>query len=198
VVRLLPAYRIPIFPSSRKPVVILTDASFESSHTWLGFVCYCEDWGFRWAGLETPQWLLDVWERTKHREQPIGQLEGIMGTSPYFSLPAEMLQGRNVMHYVDNQGALYGLIGGRSKDPDLNRICMIAQMRTSLLACNVWYDYVPSAANIADLPTRLDAEALLRLERLGPRVPLLLPPAWCLTCRWAALRDLFCQSVSVV
>jgi hypothetical protein len=55
-----------------------------------------------------------------------------------------MLQGRDVMHYVDN----------------------------------VWYDYVPSAANIADLPTRLDAEALLRLERLGPRVPLLLPPAW--------------------
>jgi hypothetical protein len=26
--------------------VILTDASYEISHTWLGFVCYCEDWGF--------------------------------------------------------------------------------------------------------------------------------------------------------
>jgi hypothetical protein len=108
-----------------------------------------------------------------------------------------MLQGRDVMHYVDNQGAVYSLIGGASKDADLNRICMISQMRTSMLGCNVWYDYVPSAANIADLPTRLDAEALLRLERLGPRVPLLLPPAWCLDCKWSALRDLFRTSVSM-
>ena len=89
--------------------------------------------------------------------------------------------GTNAPNYMENQGALYGLIDWRPVGrPDLNHICMIAQMRTSLPACNAWFYYVPFAANMADLPTRLDAEALLRLEQLGPRVPLLLPPARCL------------------
>ena len=54
--------------------------------------------------------------------------------------------------------ALYAFINGRSQDHDSNRIVFLyTNVRLASLACDVWYDYVPSAANAADLPTRLDA-----------------------------------------
>ena len=86
---------------------------------------------------------------------------------------------RPVMHYIDNQGALYSLINGRSKDHDSNRLVFVTLMRAAKLSCNVWFDYVPSAANIADLPTRLDDDAIMRLNRVARRVPLRLPEEWC-------------------
>mmetsp|Transcript_5133 Transcript_5133/g.12617 ORF Transcript_5133/g.12617 Transcript_5133/m.12617 type:complete len:91 (+) Transcript_5133:51-323(+) len=53
------------------------------------------------------------------------------------------------------------------------------------------YDYVPSASNIADLPTRLDASAFSRLEAIARRIPLRLPPEWCLACGHSDLAQLF-------
>lgn len=39
--RLIPSFRVPVLPDCRSPIVIFTDASWESSHSWLGFVfCY--------------------------------------------------------------------------------------------------------------------------------------------------------------
>ena len=75
-------------------------------------------------------------------------------------------------HYVDNQGALYCAINGRSADPDMNRLVFLAQLRIAQLRARVWFDYVPSASNVADLPTRLDDAAFARLMRLGVFVPM--------------------------
>ena len=63
-------------------------------------------------------------------------------------------------------------------------------MRLAAMRCSAWYEYVPSASNIADLPTRLDAEAFARHERIATRVPLVLPEAWCLDCPWSDLVSL--------
>ena len=73
----------------------------------------------------------------------------------------------------------------------MNRLVLVALARIARLACDVWWDYVPSASNIADLPTRLDAAAFARLERLARRRDLVLPPEWCLSCSHADLRPLF-------
>ena len=64
-------------------------------------------------------------------------------------------------------------------------------MVTSKLNLDLWYDYVPSASNLADLPTRLNDEATKRLNALGPesRVPLILPPERILSCSWSELSD---------
>ena len=64
-------------------------------------------------------------------------------------------------------------------------------LRLSRLCCDAWFDYVPSASNIADLPTRLDDDAIARLNRVARRVPLRLPPEWSLSCPLADLRALF-------
>ena len=119
-----------------------------------------------------------------------------MAAAPYFSGgpgggTAALLRSRAVFHYIDNQGALYSLIKGRSRDGDTNRLVFVTNMRTASLQCDVWFDYVPSASNMADLPTRLDAEAFTRLEKLGSRVRMSLPPEWCLSCADSELASLF-------
>ena len=99
--------------------------------------------------------------------------------------------------YIDDQGSLYSLIKGSSTDIDLNRICLYAHMVSSNLNLDIWYDYVPSASNLADLPTRLDDEATKRLiNALGPesRVPLILPPECILSCTWSELSAEFISS----
>ena len=72
----------------------------------------------------------------------------------------------------------------------MNRLVFLAQMRVAQLRARVWFDYVPSASNIADLPTRLDDDAYARLMRLGSFVPMRLAPHWCLSCAWADLASL--------
>ena len=52
----------------------------------------------------------------------------------------------------------------------MNRLVFLAQMRIAQLRARVWFDYVPSASNIADLPTRLDDAAFARLMRLVDRL----------------------------
>ena len=132
----------------------------------------------------------------KQRDTYIGQLEAVVVASPYFSPDtARALQNRNVMHYIDNQGACYSFIKGGSKDQDMNRAVFVGQMRMAQMSCHVWYDYVPSASNIADLPTRLDADAVIRLNRIGTEVPLHLPPEWALACGHKELERVFTEDV---
>ena len=190
-VRRLRQFSVPIVRDIRPPIVVLTDASWELSHTWLGFLVLHPWNGARWAGSATPSWLLRVLERHKARQTYIGQLEGIELCAPYWSLPRSWFEGRLVLHYVDNQGALYSAIHGRSNDADLNRIVFLLRARLDQMGCRVWFDYVPSASNIADLPTRLDAAAFARLEPIASRVKHKRPPEWCLACKWAELDPIF-------
>ena len=171
--------------------VILTDASFEASHKWLGFLVVCPIRGGVWAGMATPPWLLELLEFHKARDTYIGQLEAIAAVAPLFSLHRTWFEDRSVMHYIDNQGVLYSLINGRSNDADINRLVFIARLMLQKLRCDTWFDYVPSASNFADLPTRLDGDAFRRLSRVGRRIPMLLPPRWCLACTADELTPLF-------
>ena len=72
----------------------------------------------------------------------------------------------------------------------MNRLVFITRMKLLSLRCDAWFDYVASASNIADLPTRLDDDAMLRLNRIARRVRLRLPPAWMLDCSLAKLGSL--------
>ena len=193
-VDLLPDFVVPLCRGIRPPIVVLTDASFATGHTWLGFVVCCPWNGMRWAGMETPAWVLQLLRRYKQRDTEIGPLETIVADAPYLSLPESWFRNRAISHYIDNQGAAYSLIHGRSKDRDINRSVFVTLMHLSRMSCSVWFDYVPSASNIADLPTRLDADAFSRLNKLGPRVPMRLQPEWCLSCRNSDLKSLFPES----
>jgi hypothetical protein len=93
------------------------------------------------------------------REQYVGQLEVLAAVAAYTSRPAQ-LSGRDVIHYIDNTGAMNGLTKGYSRDDDSARLIHVCHAMMGAIGANVWFEYVASGANIADLPSRGEFELL--------------------------------------
>ena len=100
----------------------------------------------------------------------------LAAVAAYTTFP-ELLRHRRVIHWIDNTSALAALIKGYSRAPDSAKVVHAFHALNVGLESDVWFEYVASAANISDLPTR-DEFAMLR--RLGstaralvlPRLPL--------------------------
>ena len=92
----------------------------------------------------------------------------------YYTFP-ERVRGREVNHFIDNTVALSGLIHGYARKLDLARMVNAFHLQIFGLDANVYYEFVPSLANLADLPSRDDFELLEQLG--GRRVPVAFPPA---------------------
>jgi len=68
------------------------------------------------------------------------------------------LRGRQVVHYIDNSGAMAILVKDYSSDLDSAQLVNTFYALTSALEVDVWFDYVKSAANVADWPSRGQVE----------------------------------------
>ena len=75
----------------------------------------------------------------------------------------EQFRERDVIHFIDNTGALVGIAKGYSKDVDSARLINVYHTIAAAILVNTWFEYVPSAANIADLPSRMDMELLMEM-----------------------------------
>ena len=89
------------------------------------------------------------------RRQQIGQLEILAALVPYLSCAAD-LRGRRVLHWVDNTSAIAALAKGYSSAPDSARLVHAFHATAGGLGCACYFEYVRSAANVADLPSRVD------------------------------------------
>ena len=72
----------------------------------------------------------------------------------------DAFRDREVVHYIDNSGALFGLGKGASRDVPTARLVHVFHALAAALGMLVWFSYVPSKANVADLPSRLEFELL--------------------------------------
>ena len=71
----------------------------------------------------------------------IGPLEPIAAAGAYTSMP-DVFAGRDVLHFIDNTNALYGLAKGYSAAPDMVRIIRSFHIGNILGQADVWFDYV--------------------------------------------------------
>ena len=78
------------------------------------------------------------------------------------------LEGRAVMHYIDNTSALAGLVRGYSPQPDSSRIVHALWALVLGLGSLVWFMFVRSEANVADFPSRGSLDFMKRLHELVP------------------------------
>ena len=65
-----------------------------------------------------------------------------------------MLVGRKVLHIVDNTSALSKAVHGYANEPDMANITNSLHMCDAMLGVESWWEWVPSKANVADLPVR--------------------------------------------
>ena len=93
------------------------------------------------------------------------ELEALAAVAAYSTYP-KVIAGRKVIHFVDNTVALSALVHGYAKKPELAKSVNVLYLQMIALRARVFFEYVPSKANIADLPSR-EAFTELRSELRG-------------------------------
>ena len=169
-------------PEAAAPVQVWTDAMWEPSQrepARVAFVVRFPSKGVsgesRWVfgACNTPGSLM---RRFVRRKNYIGQLELLAAVAVYYSVPE--IRGRRVLHWIDNTGVIAALTKGYSRAPDSVRILHVFKAYCLGLGVSIWFQWVPSKANIADLPSRNEYEMLRRFGAC--EVPVVFPEfaAW--------------------
>jgi hypothetical protein len=147
-------------------VLVWTDASAEEDELEagrIGYVVYFPE-SDEWVHGSAPvaQAFLEGFVA---RKTYIGQYELLAAVCVYLSL-GDKLRGRRVIHWVDNQGAVAALTKGYAQQVDSAKIVHAFHAWNSGARTSVWFEYVRSKANIADLPSRNTFELL---DEMGSR-----------------------------
>ena len=108
----------------------------------------------------------------RQRKTYIAQLEGLGALAPYYTFPARFA-GRRVVHFIDNTVAQSALVHGYASSVDMADISNGFHLMAAGLRMAAYFDYVPSKANIADLPSRGEfaIPRALGAEVVSMRVP---------------------------
>ena len=187
----LPPLIIPVTPDTTPPLLVYSDASFSLRRVrqrvtgacdpdrlarlsgGLGVVVFDPiDRTVLWASAR-PDWptLMRFWP--EDRKTYIAQLELLAAVSAYSTYPSTF-SGRRVHHFIDNTVALSALVHGYSKKADLAHMVNAFYLQLTGLRASVYFDYVPSKANVADLPSR---NGFVELNQILSSPPAFLPVA---------------------
>ena len=109
---------------------------------------------------DTPREVMDKFVPGK--KQYIGQLELLYAVAPYTSMP-HVFKDRQVIHFIDNTSACAALVKGYSRAIDSGLIVNAFHAFNVGVRANVFFEYVRSEANPADLPSRDAPEELASL-----------------------------------
>ena len=101
--------------------------------------------------------------KLRPRKQQIGPLETLGALVCYLSRP-EQFRNRQVIHFIDNTGALFSMAKGYTRVVDAARMVHVFHSLCAAINAQVWFEFVPSGANLADQPSR---DELDLLDELG-------------------------------
>ena len=119
----------------------------------LAFAVY-RPWAKKWTHSYRDVGVDILRQLTPGKKTYIGQLEGLAAAAVVHTLPEEWLAGRDGYMWIDNMGAKYSLQKGSARKEDSARIVDSFSKRVASLGFRPWIEYVPSAQNVADLPSR--------------------------------------------
>lgn len=151
--------------SGNKPAVVFTDGACEEDGLKVthGAVLYDGQTGkAQMFGDNVPSSWVELW-RKSGRRQLICQAE-IFPVIVAKATWSEILRGRSVIWFIDNNSALSARI--RSFSPVIDNFSLLvinAQLDVEIDCLN-WYARVPSPSNLGDAPSRLE---FAKLEALG-------------------------------
>ena len=138
-------------------VVVISDASYEvgPSGVPIARICYIvatpDGSVRRGAVFDVP---VDFVARLRERKNQIAVMEAL---GPILALIHEpqLLSKCLVSFWLDNMSALSGFVSGSSRAADLGSLISGTHLCLAMRDLRVWWDYVPSASNIADGGSRV-------------------------------------------
>ena len=139
--------------SIETPILVYTDGAFESgSGTW-GAIILDSVTGLRlcFEGA-VPSFLLKAWS-DQVGEQLICQIEMFAYLCVRWHL-RDVLHGRRVIAFIDNEPCRFALIKGRSASQPLFRMVHACSCIEAVMPCYPWIERVASKSNPSDLPSR--------------------------------------------
>ena len=96
----------------------------------------------------------------------ICQLEALIGVGAFFTYP-ELFRGEKVVHFIDNYSALYSFVKGSSGSADMASLAHVLHLQLTAVDYELFWDWCPSGANVADLPNRPTSANLHALREAG-------------------------------
>ena len=129
-------------------LLIYSDASFESSRLTLGWIILDPTRNMTPVGgsCVVPPEVIDSWIP---RKQQIFAGETLCG----LVLPTihpEILRGRDIIWFIDNEAATSALVRGASSQEDVHEIAQYAQLLFHLLGARIWFEWIDSDSNPSD------------------------------------------------
>ena len=107
-----------------------------------------------WTACDCPAWVISAFQVVdRAKEQYIGQLELLAAVMAYTTFP-DLLSGQYVIHWIDNESAVYSLVKGYCGAADSARLVNVFHTTISRLGIFPWIEYVGTDDNIADLLSR--------------------------------------------
>ena len=149
-------------------VVVLTDACFSSDFSGgLGGVLVRGDGCLRaWYRLRLSSNVVRRFMR-EGQEVAIAELEALAALVA-IQLWLQELTSRHIIFCLDNEVARFGFIKGYSNADMVTTICNIGNDRCEECVAMPWFMRVPSAANLADYPSRFVEHTFLNAELMVP------------------------------
>ena len=112
-----------------------------------------------------PPAMVAMFRRMQEKATYICQAELVAVSCACFTFP-DLLRGRLIRHYVDNNPAMQCCIKGSSGRRDMALILLDLHTQIFRLQCDPWFGFVYSEDNLSDLPSRSDYTLL---QSLGAR-----------------------------
>ena len=139
--------------SAGRPIVVLTDGSYEKGRALWGAVVLDREDNLKAVHHGTvPEQLLVQW-RSLGIEQIICQVETYAAVlvRHYY---ARRLHQRRAIFFIDNEASRWTLIKASSPSASMLALARAFYLPESCYPCATWIERVPTASNLADLPSR--------------------------------------------
>jgi len=160
--RHLPPLVIYLGMVTRKKVLVYPDASFANRNDGkirmkgLGiYVVDCENNREYRLSFDCPLWLLNSMDT--NAKTLIGPFELLAVLCAVLTFP-EFLKDRQCVFFIDNTQAFSACIHGCCHNTDMGRLYSLLHLSLAALRCQPFFNWVPSKANPADLPSREQGE----------------------------------------
>ena len=143
-------------------VLVYTDASYARNkldnkvrRKGLGIIVVdCKNGNVFRSRLDCPTWFL---RQLEERDTQIAVLELLAVLCAVFTFP-DILFGRQALFFIDNTQALSSAIHGYTRNLDCAPLSNLLHLSLAALQVTPWFDFVPSKANCADLPSREEGD----------------------------------------